>query len=62
MTIADKILIYRAENRLSQTAFAALVGTDQSYISNIETGKYQPGKMMKTRIELILKDEVLREG
>ena len=58
MTIADKILIYRAENRLSQTAFAALVGTDQSYISNIETGKYQPGKMMKTRIELILKDEV----
>ena len=58
MTIADKILIYRAKNRLSQTAFAALVGTDQSYISNIETGKYQPGKMMKTRIELVLNDEV----
>lgn len=58
MTIADKILIYRAKNRLSQTAFAALVGTDQAYISDIETGKRQPGKMMKTRIELVLNDEV----
>lgn len=62
MTIADKILIYRAKNRLSQKAFAALVGTDQSYISDIETGKRQPGKMMKTRIELVLNDEVLKRG
>lgn len=58
MTIADKILIYRAKNRLSQKAFAALVGTDQPYISDIETGKRQPGKMTKTRIELVLNDEV----
>lgn len=62
MTIADKILIYRAKNRLSQKAFAALVGTYPSYISDIETGKRQPGKIMKTRIELVLNDEVLKRG
>lgn len=58
MTIGEKILMYRAKNKMSQTAFAKKCGTDQAYISEIETGKRQAGKVMKTRIELVLNEEM----
>lgn len=56
MTIAEKILIFRARNNLSQRQFAELCGTDQPYISAIENGR-RPGKIMEAKINFILKGE-----
>lgn len=39
MNLAEKIIKYRTEHRLSQKAFADLVETTQSHINRLEKGK-----------------------
>lgn len=56
MTIGEKIIIYRAKNKVSQKKFAEMIGTDQPYLSQIENGR-EPGKIIRTRIELVLNEE-----
>jgi transcriptional regulator with XRE-family HTH domain len=62
MTIAEKILLYRAKNNLSQREFAELCGTYQPYISEIETGARIPGKMLEIKINLLCDKEGQENG
>lgn len=51
MTFAEKILNFRIDNNLSQTAAGEILGTDQATISEYENGKREPNKLNKVYFE-----------
>lgn len=51
MTFAEKILNFRIDNNLSQTAAGKILGTDQANISEYENGKREPNKLNKVYFE-----------
>lgn len=57
MTLAEIIINYRQEEKLSQREFATKCGLSNAAISNIEKGKVNPstGKQTVTSIETLMK-------
>lgn len=60
MTLAERMIQFRAMNNLSQSEFGKLCGMNQSYISNIENGSRVPGKIGEKKIELVLSGEKIK--
>lgn len=60
MTLAERMIQFRAMNNLSQSEFGKLCGMNQSYISNIENESRIPGKMAREKIELVLNGEKIK--
>ncbi len=54
MKLKDAVLLYRANNRLSQKEFAAKCGVTPQTIYNIETVGQNPSKTTKVRIKVVL--------
>lgn len=55
--LSEAIVLYRVKHRLSQKAFAEVVGVAPQTIYNIETVGQSPSKMTRTKIMLVLGDE-----
>ena len=55
--LADAILQYRVQQRLSQKAFAEKVGVTPQTIYNIETVGQSPSKMTRAKIMLVFGNE-----
>lgn len=55
--LADRILIYRAKENLSQAALAKRVGVSVQTINSIENGSQEPGKLTRAKIELVIEKE-----
>ena len=62
MTLSERMVEYRAKNRLSQRELATLVGVTTQTINSAETGTQSPSKVTVAKIELVIgkeKDEVI---
>ena len=57
MHIADKIRIFRAQNKLTQRDFAKMVGVSDASISQWENKKNRPTKKSRKRIEETLDNQ-----
>ena len=58
MTLAERIVEYRARERLNQTEFANKVGVTTMTISNIENGRQDPSRLTIAKIEQVIGKEV----
>lgn len=52
--VAVRVLAYRNQQGLSQTAFARLVGMRQPNVARLETGDHEPSLSMLTRLAAVL--------
>lgn len=58
MTLQERMVNYRARNRLSQGELADLCGVSKQTINSIENGNQEPSKVTLAKIELVVgKDE-----
>ena len=58
MTLGERMVVYRAKNRLSQRALASLCGVTSQTINSVENGVQKPSKLTLAKIELVIgKDE-----
>ena len=48
--LENRIRVYRAEHRLSQTDLANLIGVSRKTISTIEVGKFVPSTVIALKI------------
>ena len=55
--LANKILIYRAKNNITQKEFAKKIGISFSTLNQIENLKCNPTKITKTKILLCMKGD-----
>lgn len=57
MTIAEKILAYRAENNLSMQKFAELCNVSMQTIYNIEKRNTKPSRFTLAKIKKVLENK-----
>lgn len=57
MTISDRIIRYRAKERLNQQEFAERCGVSKQTIYSIENGLQEPSKVTLAKIELVIGSE-----
>lgn len=57
--LAKEVLRYRARHNMSMQQFADLCGVCWQTIWNLETNRYKPQRTTKTKIEMVLEDEIL---
>lgn len=58
MNLADRMLMFRAKNNLTQQQLADKVGVSKQWINSIETGNKPAGKLTRAKIELVIGKEV----
>ena len=54
MTLREKMIMFRAKNRLSQPEFAKMCGLSTQTICSIETGQQKPSKITELKILLVI--------
>lgn len=54
MTLQDKMLEYRAKERITQTELAQRVGVTLQTINSVENGNQVPSKITRAKIELVV--------
>lgn len=59
--LAERMIEYRAKERISQKELADRVGVSLQTINSIENGLQEPSKLTKAKIYLVI-DENKREG
>lgn len=57
MTLAERIVEYRAKERISQGEFAKRAGLSTQTVCSIENGLQEPSKVTLAKIELIIGKE-----
>lgn len=55
--VAVRVVNYRAEHGLSQTALARLLGMHQSAIARLEAGEHEPSFTMLSRLSQVLGED-----
>ncbi len=55
--VAVRVVSYRAEHGLSQTALARMLGMHQSAIARLEAGEHEPSLTMLSRLSQILGED-----
>ncbi len=60
MTLIERMIEYRAKHNLSQSELADKCNLSTMTVNAIERGYQNPSKITLAKIELILKDEVIR--
>ena len=58
MTLADRMVQYRAKERLNQRQLAKRCGVSLQTINGIETGAQDPSRVTVAKIELVIGKEV----
>lgn len=59
--LSERMIEYRAVNRLSQTALAQKCGVTLQTINSVENGIQKPSKLTKAKIELVIGKEDVTE-
>jgi DNA-binding XRE family transcriptional regulator len=59
--VAIRVLRYRAEHALTQTAFGRLVGMRQSHVARLESGEHEPSLSTLVRLAAALGEELTVE-
>lgn len=57
MTLQDRMIQYRAKERLTQKELADRTGLSLQTINGVETGQQEPSKMTIAKIELVVGKE-----
>lgn len=57
MTLQDRMIEYRAKERISQTQLAERCGVSYTTLNLIERGKLKPSKIILAKIELVIGKE-----
>lgn len=57
MSLQDRMIEYRAKERISQTELAKRVGVTVQTINSVENGNQEPSKITRTKIELVIGKE-----
>jgi DNA-binding XRE family transcriptional regulator len=57
MTLQERMVLYRARNRINQGELARLCGVTKQTINSIEQGKQEPSRVTLAKIELIVGKE-----
>ena len=57
MTLQEKMLEYRAKNRISQGELAERCGVSKQTIHSIENGLQTPSKVTEVKIRLVVDNE-----
>lgn len=57
MNLGERIIKYRAKERISQQEFADRVGVTKQTIYSIEKGIQEPSKVTLAKIELVIGEE-----
>lgn len=57
MTLSERMIEYRAQERISQQAFADRCGLSKQTVYSIENGIQEPSKITQAKIELIIGKE-----
>lgn len=57
MTLSERMIEYRAQERISQQVFADRCGLSKQTVYSIENGIQEPSKVTQAKIELIIGKE-----
>ena len=57
MTLQERMVEYRAKERISQTELAERCGVSYQTINSVENGTQEPSKVTQAKIELVIKKE-----
>lgn len=57
MTLQDRIVEYRARERITQSEFAERAGLSVQTICSVENGSQEPSRVTKAKIELVIGKE-----
>lgn len=57
MTLQERMVEYRAKERISQTELAERCGVSYQTINSVENGTQEPSKVTQAKIELIVGKE-----
>lgn len=57
MTLQERMLDYRARERISQMELARRCGVTKQTIYSIENGLQEPGKMTRRKLEIVIGKE-----
>lgn len=57
MTLQERMVEYRAKNRLTQTQLADKCGISYQTLNSIEQGRQEPSKVTRAKIELVIGKE-----
>lgn len=57
MTLQDRMIEYRAKERITQGQLADRCGVSYQTLNSIEQGKQEPSKVTKAKIELVIGKE-----
>lgn len=57
MTLSERMIMYRARNRISQQELAEKCGVSTQTINSVENGTQNPSRVTVAKIELIIGKE-----
>lgn len=57
MTLQERMVEYRAKNRLTQTQLAEKCGVSYQTLNSVEQGRQEPNKVTRAKIELVIGKE-----
>lgn len=57
MTLQDRMIEYRAKERITQSELAERCGLSYQTLNSIEQGKKDPSKVTRAKIELVIGKE-----
>lgn len=57
MSLQERMIEYRARERLTQVELAERVGVSTQTINSVENGSQEPGKITRAKIELVVGKE-----
>ena len=57
MTLAERMVEYRAKERISQEKLAQRCGVSKQTVNFVETGQQKPSKVTVAKIELVIGKE-----
>ena len=57
MSLQDRMIEYRAKERITQVELAERVGVSTQTINSVENGIQEPGKVTRAKIELVIGKE-----
>lgn len=57
MTIGERLLMYRSRHELTQKEMAKILDVTVFTVSRIERGRRIPGRVTRTKIELLLEKD-----
>lgn len=57
MTLAEKMLTYRAKHRMTQPEFAKKCGLSTQTVCSIETGQQTPSRITELKILLVVEED-----